>query len=434
MTSSISTAEEKERLVLMPLQGSGVEAKYKPMMESSIAEGLFDRYEVLYGRNVEVKIKEIYKKLSEETAAGQECDDTKCMQEIGIEFQAELVATIKVVKNPQGYFLALNIINIYDNKLVLSESEPCEGCNEFQVIRILKQMAGGTSKSEEEKIKKAEEERKIAERKRAREDEHRKAAAKKKRREEDKRLAEQKRLEEEKRREQETKQTSKAPAKGMVFIKGGCFDMGDTFGDGQKNEKPVHKVCVNDFYLGEYEVTQREWEQIMGNNPSHFKNCGGDCPVEYVSWNDVQQYIRKLNDKTGMKYRLPTEAEWEYAARSGGRKEKYAGTSNKSDLVDHAWYRDNSGKKTHPLKTKKPNSLGLYDMSGNVWEWVSDWYDKNYYKNSPKDNPKGPASGVYKILRGGSWFDIPRDLRATGRVRLRPGVRITNFGFRIAQD
>ena len=389
MTVSISTAEAKERLVLMPLQGTGIDSSYKPMMESAIAEGLSDKYKVLYGRNVEEKVKEIYKKLSEETVAGEECDDTKCMQQIGVEFQAELVATIRVLKNPQGYLLALNIINVLDNELVLSKSEPCEGCNEFQVINVLKKMAGGKPASLEPKPK------------------------------------------------------DKTSADGMVFIKSGCFQMGDTFGDGDNDENPVHEVCVNDFYMGEHEVTQKEWKEVMGNNPSGFKDCGGDCPVESVSWNDVQQYIRKLNDKTGMKYRLPTEAEWEYAARGGGRKEKYAGTNKKSDLGDYAWYEDNSGRKTHPVKAKQPNSLGPYDMSGNVWEWVSDWYDKNYYRNSPKDNPIGPASGKYKVLRGGSWMDEPGHLRAPNRAGAGPdkpkkGKRLKEwgilFGFRIAQD
>ena len=239
MSSSISTAEEKERLVLMPLQGKGISVDYKPMMESAIAKGLFDRYEVLYGRNVEEKIREIYKKLSEETAAGQECDDTKCMQEIGIEFQAELVATIRVLKKPEGFFLALNVINIYDNKLVLSESEPCEGCNEFQVIKILKQMASGkpTPPKVDEPKPPANEKPSLVQ----------KPEVKVK----------------EKEPEPKRKEISKAPAKGMVFIKGGCFDMGDTFGDGEKNERPVHKVCVNDFYLGEHEVTNGEFKKFI---------------------------------------------------------------------------------------------------------------------------------------------------------------------------
>ena len=397
MTSSISTAEEKERLVLMPLQGTGIDSSYKPAMESAIAKGLFDRYEVLYGRKVEEKVKEIYKKLSEETAAGEECDDTKCMQQIGVEFQAELVATIKVLKNPQGYILVLNIINVLDNELVLSESEPCKGCDEFQVINVLKKMAGGKPASSEPKSK---DKVKVKE------------------------------------PESRQKQISKAPADGMVFIKGGCFDMGDTFGDGGSDEKPIHEVCVDDFYLGEHEVTQGEWKEVMGNNPSEFKNCGDDCPVETVSWNDVQHYIRKLNNKTGLNYRLPTEAEWEYAAREGGRRIKFAGFSDEGDSSKYANFCDsncdfgqktgsqNDGyKNTSPVKSFKPNSLGLYDMTGNVYEWVSDWYGKDYYRNSPKDNPKGPGSGEFRALRGGSWSYKPEDLRATYRTRTIPDER-----------
>ena len=189
--------------------------------------------------------------------------------------------------------------------------------------------------------------------------------------------------------------------------------MGDTFGVGRSDEKPVHEVCVDDFYMGEHEVTQEEWKEVTGNNPSRFKNCGDDCPVESVSWNEVQHYIRKLNNKTGLNYRLPTEAEWEYAAREGGRRIKFAGFSDEGDSSKYANFCDsncdfghktgsqNDGyKNTSPVKSFKPNSLGLYDMTGNVYEWVSDWYGKDYYRNSPKDNPKGPGSGKYRVLRG----------------------------------
>ena len=482
ITVSISTAEEKERLVLMPLQGSGVEAKYKPMMESAIAEGLSDRYKVLYGRNVEEKIKEIYKKLSEETVAGQECDDTKCMQEIGIEFQAERVTTIRVLKNPQGYFLALNIINIYDNELVMSKSEPCEGCNEFQVIRILKQMAGGTSKSEEEKRRKVEEERKRAL------EERRRAAEEKKRREEEIRVAadrEQRRLEDEKRRQGEKKQRladdrkreiiEEQKQKGMVFIKGGCYQMGDTFGDGDSDEKPVHEVCVDDFYMGEHEVTVGEFREFVNETAYRTEaQTEGGCfafiankwkkdrnkywdnpgfsqrnshPVTCVSWNDANEYIQWKRQKTGGNFRFPTEAEWEYAARSAGKEYKYSwGNGNPSGNIA-----DESAKRkfshwtiwkgyndryiyTAPVKSFLANEIGLYDMTGNVWEWVSDWYGKDYYSKSAKDNPKGPGSGKYKVLRGGSWFDLPGFLRASNRNSFWPDSRFLNGGFRIAQD
>jgi formylglycine-generating enzyme required for sulfatase activity len=219
---------------------------------------------------------------------------------------------------------------------------------------------------------------------------------------------------------------------GFVFVKGGCFQMGDTFGDGVGDEKPVHEVCVDDFFIGKYEVTQAEWEAVMGSNPSNFKQCGGNCPVEQVSWDDIQDFIRKRNSQTGKKYRLPTEAEWEYAARSGGKNEKYSGGS---DLAGVAWYGGNSGGKTHPVGQKKLNELGIYDMSGNVWEWVADWYDwydEKYYRNSSKDNPQGPRSGQYRSLRGGSWNNNPLHVRAAFRNRNDPANRNYSNGFRLA--
>ena len=173
----------------------------------------------------------------------------------------------------------------------------------------------------------------------------------------------------------------------------------------------------------------------MGNNPSYFKNCD-NCPVEQVSWDDVQEFISKLNQKlapagikqgTGKKYRLPTEAEWEYAARSGGKKEKYAGSDN---LDSVAWYSSNSGSKTHPIGQKQPNGHGIYDMSGNVWEWVQDWYDSGYYKNSPKNNPRGPDSGSLRVHRGGDWLDGAWNSCSTNRNWINPDYPTFNYGFR----
>lgn len=219
----------------------------------------------------------------------------------------------------------------------------------------------------------------------------------------------------------------------MVFVRGGCFQMGNTFGDEDSDEKPVHEVCVDDFYIGKYEVTQGQWRAIMGNNPSYFKNCGDNCPVEQVSWSDVKDFINKLNQKTGQSYKLPTEAEWEYAARSGGKKEKYAGTSSESELIDYAWYDKNSGGKTHPVGQKKPNGIGRYDMSGNVWEWVADWYGSDYYKNSPKNNPTGPTNNVeYGVLRGGSWYSTAGDMGASYRLRSKHTDRFPHGGFRLS--
>jgi len=215
----------------------------------------------------------------------------------------------------------------------------------------------------------------------------------------------------------------------LVFVKGGCFQMGDNFGDGDGDEKPVHDVCVSNFYIGKYEVTQGQWEKVMGSNPSHFKNCGENCPVENVSWNDTQDFIRKLNSQSGKNYRLPTEAEWEYAARSGGRKEKYSGTD--SSLDDYAWYSSNSGSKTHTVGQMKPNGLGIYDMSGNVWEWCSDGYWFKYYGESPRDNPQAPDGSSYRVLRGGGWEASARSSCAASRNRSIPVIRNNNYGFRI---
>ncbi|MDO9289258.1 MAG: SUMF1/EgtB/PvdO family nonheme iron enzyme [Thermodesulfovibrionales bacterium] len=215
----------------------------------------------------------------------------------------------------------------------------------------------------------------------------------------------------------------------MVFVRGGCYQMGDTFGDGSSDEKPVHKVCVDDFYIGKYEVTQGQWKAIMGNNPSSFSSCVDNCPVENVSWNDIQDFINKLNQKTGKNYRLPAEAEWEYAARSGGKSEKYSGNN---DIDSVAWYTSNSGSKTHPVGQKAANGLGIYDMSGNVLEWVSDWHGDKYYSKSPKNNPKGPNSGSLRVLRGGSWGYSVRSARTANRDWSYPGSRLRDVGFRVA--
>ena len=217
---------------------------------------------------------------------------------------------------------------------------------------------------------------------------------------------------------------SKVP-EGFVFVKGGTFQMGSNKGDG--DEKPVHSVTVSDFYMGKYEVTQKQWREVMGNNPSRFK--GDNLPVEKVSWNDIQQFLRKLNAKTGKTYRLPTEAEWGYAARGGAKSRgyKYAGSNNIDEV---AWYGySKSGKKTHPVGQKKPNELGIYDMSGNVWEWCSDW--KGSYSSSSQTNPTGASSGSRRVHRGGSWVNIASYSRVVNRSSSMPDGRDSYLGFRL---
>ncbi len=212
----------------------------------------------------------------------------------------------------------------------------------------------------------------------------------------------------------------------MVFIQGSIFRMGSN--DGGNDEKPVHPVTINDFYIGKYEVTQRQWRYVMGKNPSFFKDCD-DCPVEQVSWNDVQEFIRKLNRKSGKNYRLPTEAEWEYAAK-GGNKSRGFTYSGSNSIDDVAWYTNNSSAKTHPIGQKQSNELGLYDMSGNVLEWCNDWYGR--YLSKSQVNPKGASAGDYRVYRGGGWGYIPRSCRTSSRDRSSPGSHSFNLGFRLA--
>ncbi len=215
----------------------------------------------------------------------------------------------------------------------------------------------------------------------------------------------------------------------MVAVKGGTFTMGGTSeqgNDAESDEKPTHSVTLSDYYIGKFEVTQELWQAVMGNNPSYFK--GTNLPVEQVSWNDIQDFIRKLNKKTGTNFRLPTEAEWEYAARGGNKSNgyKYSGSNNIDNV---AWYGSNSGSKTHPVGQKTPNELGIYDMSGNVWEWCQDWYGN--YSSSSQTNPKGPSSGSHRVLRGGSWYINAGYCRISHRFNYNPFNRNSNYGFRL---
>jgi formylglycine-generating enzyme required for sulfatase activity len=217
----------------------------------------------------------------------------------------------------------------------------------------------------------------------------------------------------------------------MIFVEGGSFDMGCTGEQASycfDSEKPMHRVNIEDFFIGKFEVTQNQWREIMGSNPSSFKNCE-DCPVENVSWNDIQQFILKLNQLTGKNYRLPSEAEWEFAARGGNKSNGYV-YSGSNNIDEVAWHSNNSAKRTHPVGVKIPNELGLYDMSGNVLEWCRDWYQK--YEGSERTNPQGPLSGSLRLLRGGNWFMIPRTCRTSYRNSGKPTTCDSGIGFRLA--
>ena len=204
---------------------------------------------------------------------------------------------------------------------------------------------------------------------------------------------------------------------------GATSEMQDPYDD----EKSVHQVTLtNDYYMGKYEVTQALWKAVMGSNPSNFK--GDYLPVEMVSWDDCQEFIGKLNSMTGRKFRLPTEAEWEYAAR-GGKKSRSCQYSGSSNIADVAWYKDNSGNKTHPVGTKQANELGFYDMTGNVWEWCQDWYYS--YVSSSQTNPRGAVSGSYRVYRGGSWYYNARCCRSSCRFYVTPDCRYYYLGLRL---
>ena len=215
----------------------------------------------------------------------------------------------------------------------------------------------------------------------------------------------------------------------MVYVEGGSFDMGATTEQGSEadtDEKPVHSVTLSDYYIGSCEVTQELWEAVMGSNPSCFK--GSQNPVERVSWNDCQNFIKKLNSLTGMTFRLPTEAEWEYAARGGNKSlhYKYSGSGNIGNV---AWYGENSRSKTHAVGTKTANELGIYDMSGNVYEWCSDWYGG--YSAGAQTNPQGPSSGSFRVLRGGGWSGNAWLCRVSNRFNIDPSSSRSNDGLRL---
>ncbi len=263
----------------------------------------------------------------------------------------------------------------------------------------------------------------------------------------------------------------------FVHVKSGCFDMGDTFGVGYDDETPVHEVCVNGFYIAKYEVTVEKFNMFVSDtkyktdaekegfgktinnaatklidkkganwrNPGFFQN--NKHPVVLVSWNDAFAYIEWLNSKTGMDYRLPTEAEWEYAARSGGKRFKYSwGNGSPYSNIDigklntklypkfQIWDGDDEYIYSAPVGNSRANELGLYDFTGNISEWCSDWYDEDYYVERVKNNPKGPLQGSSKVFRGGSCHCEPRYARASLRLFRDPSYRYYYLGFRLARD
>jgi len=229
----------------------------------------------------------------------------------------------------------------------------------------------------------------------------------------------------------------------MIRVQGGTFTMGCTseqgsdFGDCFDNATPAHGVMLSTYYIGETEVTQELWKAVMGSNPSEFK--GDKRPVEHVSWEDCQTFIHKLNELTGKYFRLPSEAEWEFAARGGTKSAGYK-YSGSNDIGAVAWYSDNSEIQdksspnygTHVVKTKKPNELGIYDMSGNVREWCLDWYGEYHsFAHGVYNNPAGPSSGSGRVVRGGSWTSVNWHCSFSYRINQRPDLWVDDLGFRL---
>ena len=233
------------------------------------------------------------------------------------------------------------------------------------------------------------------------------------------------------------------PFSEMVYVEGGTFEMGDTRNEGESNEKPVHNVTVSSFLMGKYEVTQRQWTDIMGSNPSYFKNCD-DCPVENVSWDDIREFLKRLNLRTGVNYRLPTEAEWEYAAGGGSTNRTRFGNGKSTIAPSEANFDASAAykkgysemgeyrRKTMRVGSFIPNQLGIYDLSGNVWEWCADWYSA--YSNTSQTNPTGRDTGTYRVLRGGSWFITPNSAGVANRSSSAPGNRGSTCGFRLVSQ
>lgn len=218
----------------------------------------------------------------------------------------------------------------------------------------------------------------------------------------------------------------------MIYVKGGTFSMGSDINESRTNEKPVHRVSLTDFFISQYPVTQSQWKMVMGSSPSFFKKKRdiGDFPVESVSWVECIEFTDRLNELTGKKYRLPTEAEWEYAARGGenGDKSKYAGSRY---IKDVAWYGEEDGS-THRVGQKEPNALGIYDMSGNVWEWCHDFFSA--YEADLQTDPHGPKYGIRHVCRGGSWEDIADSCRVSTRYSYPTSYHSKTLGLRLAHD
>ncbi len=449
----------KERLVLMPLRVPDEDKKLTGAMETALVKGLQQKYDVYSGEQVSQKAHEIFMKENRNTTH-KECDETKCMQNIAMAFQAELIATANVTKQDGNYFLALSIQNIFDNKVVQSESQTCEKCTAVQVVDKLKELSGTvaptvaatTTEQLQAKVNLSDPETALwQEAKKGNAEEDYQAYLNKYPKGKFALLAKTKltRLKDEARAAsaqqdqdawntvQQSNDQDVYAAYLVAFPKGqfaalaqGRIDKikreaasakatqrrEEALAEAKQNREAGNgpsmiRIPGKNYEMGKCDVTQKEWRVVMGSNPSNFTSCGDNCPVEQVSWYDIQEFRQKLNAKTGKQYRLPTEEEWEYACYGGSQTEYCGGINLDSD----AWYKDNSYNTTHPVSQKQANGYGLFDMNGNVWQWMQNGYSGG------------------RALRGGSWGSFTGDLRAAFRNYGDPASRSNYVGFRLAR-
>jgi len=464
----------KERLVLMPLRVDDADKSRQAAMETALVEGLQQKYEVFSGEQVAQKAKQVFLKESR-ASAKKECDETRCMQDIAEAFQAELIATANVSKQEDGYFLALSIQNIFDNKVVYSKSTPCQNCNAYQAVEKLKQLSGAFESSAvngsggkpndpdaalwaealkgntledfqiyidnfptgnylpfaKARIKKLQEASSAAA-----EQLHQQAWSNAQQENSEAGYANTARS-----RIDKLKNDVEAKAEAELWSKAdsvnvsksaleayiGRYPKGRYIAAASAKLKLIKEAEANfkgpqmvriagkNYEVGKYEVTQAEWRAVMGSSPSDNKTCGDNCPVENVSWDDTQIFIQKLNASSGKQYRLPTEAEWNYVCYGGESETKYCGGADYDAL---AWLKNNSNDQSHPVGQRQANKYGVYDMSGNVEEWMNDCWERSCNQH---------------IHRGGSYNDEPGTATAGGRSNSRNDYRGFFLGFRLAR-
>jgi len=412
----------RERLVLLPIEGETLSDGDKALFQNAIKEGLSGRYEIFSGEQVEAKLQKF---------AVTSCTSDECLENIAIAFNGNLVGRGSVTREGADTYISIEIKDVITDKDVLTKTDGCVGCSKTEVMKKLKAMAGGRSASSSggavEFASPTAPDRGPAEGAVTRitpkvsGDSGSKVAAQVKIKEGGDKF-------------------TNSIGMSFVFINPGTFMMGSPSGEsGRGSDETLHQVTLTrGYYMQTTEVTQGQWRRVMGNNPSEFNNCGDDCPVEQVSWEDAQKFIRKLNQiEKHNRYRLPTEAEWEYACRAGTTTPFSTGDCMSTDQANYdgnypliGCVKGQDRKTTTRAGSFEPNAWGLYDMNGNVCEWCQDW--KGDYPSGAVSDPEGPSSGQYRVLRGGKWVSNGEYCRSASRSGSHPGGRFSSIGFRLA--